>query len=108
MGARDETLPTKPELLRVARRVIWFEEPERALADPVQFLAHVMVFGTVEDLKALRGIVGKDDYREVLEHAPTGVFDVRSRTHWNFGLRPATHTPPLPMRTLPPTRPLPR
>jgi hypothetical protein len=107
MGARDETLPTKPELLRVARRVIWFEEPERALADPVQFLAHVMVFGTVEDLKALRGIVGKDDYREVLEHAPTGVFDVRSRTYWNLvcGRQP---TPPLPMRTLPPTRPMPR
>ena len=26
-----------------------------------------MVFGTLEDLWALRGIVGKDDYREVLE-----------------------------------------
>ena len=61
---------------------MWFEEPERALADPVQFLAHVMVFGTVEDLKALRGIVTKDDYREVLEHAPTGVFDVRHTGVW--------------------------
>jgi hypothetical protein len=28
-----------------------------------------MVFGTVEDPRALRGIIGKDDYREVLEHA---------------------------------------
>lgn len=36
-------LPVTPELLRVSRRVIWFEEPQRALADPVQFLAHVMV-----------------------------------------------------------------
>ena len=36
----------------------------------MQFLAHVMVFGTPEDLRALRGVVGKDDYREVLEHAP--------------------------------------
>ena len=73
-----KALPTTPELLLVARRVIWFEEPERALADPVQFLAHVMVFGTVEDLKALRGIVGKDKYREVLEQAPPGIFDARS------------------------------
>jgi hypothetical protein len=102
-----KTLPTTLELLRVARRVIWFEEPERALADPVQFLAHVMVFGTVEDLKALRGIVGKDDYREVLEHAPAGVFDVRSWAYWNLvcGRQP---TPPLPMRRLPPMRPMPR
>ena len=100
-------LQATPELLRAARRVMWFEEPERALADPVQFLVHVMVFGGVEDLKALRGIVSKDDYREVLEHAPAGVFDVRSWAYWNLvcGRQP---TPPLPMRRLPPTRPMPR
>ncbi|HEY1981065.1 MAG TPA: hypothetical protein VGH13_13355 [Xanthobacteraceae bacterium] len=92
-------LQATPELLRVARRVIWFEEPERALANTVQFLAHVMVFGTVEDLKALCGIVTKEDYRQVLEHAPAGVFDARSWAYWNLvcGRQP---TPPLPMRTL--------
>jgi hypothetical protein len=99
-----KTLQATPELLRVARRVMGFEEPERAFADAVQFLAHVMVFGGVEDLKALRGIIGKDDYREVLEHVPAGIFDVRSWAYWNLvcGRRP---TPPLPMRTL---RPMPR
>jgi hypothetical protein len=92
-----KTLPKTPELLRVARRVIWFEEPERALADPIQFLAHVMVFGTAEDLRALRGIVGKDEYREVLEQAPPGIFDARSWAYWNLvcGRRLA---PPLPVR----------
>jgi hypothetical protein len=44
----------------------------------VQFLAHVMVFGGIEDLRALRGIVGKREFREVLEHAPPGIFDARS------------------------------
>jgi len=39
-------LPATPELLWVARRVVWFDEPAQALADPAQFLAHVMVFGT--------------------------------------------------------------
>ena len=94
-----KVLPKTPELLRVARRVIWFEEPERALANPLQFLAHVMVFGTPEDLRALRGIVGKDDYREVLEYAPPGVFDPRSWAYWNLvcGRRPA---PPLPVRII--------
>jgi hypothetical protein len=92
-----KALPKTPELLRVARRVIWFEEPERALADPIQFLAHVMVFGTVEDLKALRGIVGRDEYREVLEPAPPGIFDARSWANWNLvcGRHPA---PSLPVR----------
>jgi hypothetical protein len=102
-----KALPVTPELLRVARRVIWFDEPERALADPVQFLAHVMVFGTVEDLTALRGIIGKSDFCEVLEHAPPGIFDARSWAYWNLvcGRGPA---PPLPVRSrVQPTRPTP-
>lgn len=93
-----KTLPATLELLTVARRVIWFEEPERALADPVQFLAHVMVFGTVEDLKALRGIVTKDDYREVLEQAPPGIFDRRSWAYWNL-VCDRHPVPSLPVRT---------
>jgi hypothetical protein len=92
-----KTLPAAAELLRVASRVVWFEEPSRALADPLQFLAYGMVFGMVEDLAALRGIVGRDEYREVLEHAPPGVFDARSWAYWNLvcGRHPA---PPLPAR----------
>ena len=27
-------LPITPDLLRVARRVVWFKEPEEALAEP--------------------------------------------------------------------------
>jgi hypothetical protein len=102
-----KTLPATSVLLRVAQRVIWFEEPAKALADPVHFLAHVMVFGTVEDLTALRGIVGTDEYREVLEHAPPGIFDARSWAYWNLvcDRRPA---PPLPVRAgLYPLRPSP-
>jgi hypothetical protein len=93
-----KTLPPTPELLRLARRVVWFEEPEQALANPVQFLAHVMVFGTVEDLAALRDIGGKNDYRAVLEHAPPGVFDARSWAYWNLACGRCP-TPPLPERS---------
>lgn len=91
------SLPRTLALLRVAERVIWFEKPKQALADPLRFLAHVMVFGTIEDLRALRGIVGKDEYREALEHAPPGLFDARSWAYWNLvcGRKP---TPPLPIR----------
>ena len=98
-------LPATPELLNVARRVVWFKEPEEALADPVHFLAHVMTYGTVEDLKELRGIVGKDELCAVLDNAPPGVFDARSWAYWNLkcGRRPA---PPLPVRAgLQPVRP---
>jgi hypothetical protein len=92
-----KNLPATPALLHVARRVVWFKEPEEALADSVHFLAHVMTYGTVEDLKALEGIAGEEEFREVLENAPAGVFDAKSWAYWNLkcGRIPV---PPLPAR----------
>ncbi|RJR38549.1 MAG: hypothetical protein C4567_12625 [Deltaproteobacteria bacterium] len=91
------SLPKTPPLLNVARRVVWFKKPEEALADPIHFLTHVMTYGTVEDLQALEGIIGKDEFCEVLDSAPPGIFDARSWAYWNLkcGRRPA---PPLPKR----------
>jgi hypothetical protein len=90
-------LPETPELLAVAERVVWFKPPAEALAEPIHFLAHVMTWGTVEDLRALDGVVGPDDFREALENAPPGIFDARSWAYWNlkYGRQP---TPPLPVR----------
>ena len=91
------SLPITQALLTVAARVVWFKEPLDALADPVHFLAHVMTYGTPNDLLALRGIIGVNEYREVLEHAPAGVFDARSWAYWNLvcGRSPT----PLPRRS---------
>jgi hypothetical protein len=90
-------LPATTELLSVAERVVWFKAPAEALADPVHFLAHVMTYGTVEDLRALEGLVGEPEFREALEHTPPGIFDARSWAYWNLkcGRVPA---PPLPVR----------
>ena len=90
-------LPTTPELLKVAARVVWFKPPGEALAEPEHFLAHVMTYGTPEDLRALQDIVGLNEFREVLDHAPAGVFDARSWAYWHLkcGRAPA---PPLPER----------
>ena len=90
-------LPTTPELLRVARRVVWFKSPEAALADPIHFLAHIMTYGTADDLAAVSSVIGHDDLCEVLDNAPPGVFDPRSWAYWNLicGRRPP---PPLPTR----------
>jgi len=41
-------------------------------------MAHLMTYGTPEDLRTLQGVVGIDDFREVLDNAPPGVFDKRS------------------------------
>jgi hypothetical protein len=91
-------LPQSPELLAVAERVVWFKPPAEALADPIHFLAHVMTYGTIEDLRALAGVVTPDDFREALDNAPPGIFDARSWAYWHLKLG-RTPVPPLPIRT---------
>lgn len=90
-------LPAAPELLNVARRVVWFKKPDEALADPVHFLAHVMTYGTIEDLKALQAVIEMAELCEVLDHAPAGIFDPRSWAYWNLKCK-RQPAPPLPTR----------
>lgn len=93
-------LPHNPELLRVAERVIWFEAPERALAEPIRFLAYVMTYATPEELAVVRREVAIEDFGEALAHAPPGIIDARSWAYWNavVGRYPA---PPMPRREFP-------
>ena len=42
------------ELATVAQRVIWFEPPEKALADPIRFVTYAMTYGTHQDMKVVR------------------------------------------------------
>jgi hypothetical protein len=94
-------LPHNADLLEVAPRVIWFEQAAAALADPVRFLAYVMAYGTIEEIKVVRRYVSPDDFREALDHEPPGIIDERSWAYWNtkFGRYPV---PPMPRRTLEP------
>lgn len=55
-------LPHSPDLPAVAPRVIWFEEPEKALSDPVRFAVYVMTYGTPEDVAVLQRYLGEDEY----------------------------------------------
>lgn len=92
--------PPLPTLHDVARRVVWFDPPEQTLANPRLFLAHVMVYGTLEEVLAAKHHYAEEDFRDVLNNPPAGVFDIRSWTYWHliFG-RP--DPPPLPQRQLP-------
>src|SRR6202030_873163 len=93
-------LPCNSDLLTVAPRVVWCEPPERALADPIRFLAYLMTYGTMDDIAVVRRYLDLEDFREALEHAPPGIIDERSWAYWNviFGRYPA---PPMPRRWIP-------
>jgi hypothetical protein len=73
------------------------QAPAETLANPVHFLANVMTYGTVEDLRALNDVVSLNEFRETLENAPPGVFDARSWAYWNLKCGRES-TPPLPVR----------
>jgi hypothetical protein len=86
-----------PQTELIARRIIWFQSPEVALADPVRFMAYAMARATHQDMRALRHYVSEEDFREALEHAPPGIIDPRSWAYWNskMGRWPP---PPMPSR----------
>jgi hypothetical protein len=93
-------LQCNDDLLRIAARVIWFEPPDQAFADPVRFLTYVMTYATAEEIALVRRYIELDDFREALENAPPGIMDERSWAYWNVvtGRRPV---PPMPRRVIP-------
>ena len=93
-------LPLAADLLALAPRVLWFEAPEQALADPIRFLAYVMPYGTAEDVAVVRRYVGEDGFREAIENAPPGILDERSWAYWNI-MAGRDPVPPMPVRQLP-------
>ena len=92
-------IPLNAETEPIARRLIWFESPSEALADPVRFIAYSAARASHEDMKIIRKYVNDDDFREALDKAPPGLIDPRSWAYWNskLGRYPA---PPLPKRKL--------
>jgi len=92
-----KNIPLTPQMLDVAPRIIWFEAPERALADPVRFMAYAMTYARHEDMRLIREHVSDQDFCEALDRAPAGIIDPRSWAYWNskMGRYPP---PPLPQR----------
>lgn len=87
-------IPLTPEIEVVARRIVWSEEPARAIGDPVRFMAYAMAYATHEDMEAIRKHVANSEFCEALDRAPPGIIDPRS---WGLlGLKMGRY-PALPM-----------
>jgi hypothetical protein len=88
------------DLRAVAKRVVWFKTPEQALEYPKLFLAHVMTYGTLDDLVSAAKYYSEADFKAVLDDPPAGIFDRRSWNYWNlrYNRQPV---PPLPRRMIP-------
>ena len=94
-------LPETPALVEIARRLVWFEEPARALADPVRFMAYAMARADAADMAEIRRHVSDPEFVEAIDHAPPGIIDPRSWWYWNLIVAGRHPPPPMPVRWLP-------
>lgn len=94
------TLPKTPELIIVAKRIVWFKDPENTLDNPIHFLAYLMTYCAPEDILIVQKYLTIKDFKYALEHAPPGIFDARSWNYWNLVCH-REPVPPLPERKLP-------
>jgi hypothetical protein len=99
-GVYTSMAMSQDDLLTVAKRVIWFKAPEEALEDRTLFLAHVMTYGNLTDIRVTLKYFSEDDFEAVLNDPPTGIFDLRSWTYWNVRYH-REPVPPLPRRKIP-------
>ncbi|GJL56114.1 MAG: hypothetical protein NPIRA02_32460 [Nitrospirales bacterium] len=79
-------LPVTDELVQVAERIMWFDRPQNALANPILFLNYAMRYAMPEDMNVIRRYVSDDDLREALVNAHPGIIDGRSWAYWHLKL----------------------
>lgn len=98
-AAQPSTGVADDRLREIARRLAWWQPPDRTLADPPRFLAQVMAYGTWDEALFVLRVYGEVAMEDALRAAPPGVFDDRSWSYWHARLGIA-QIPPLPHREL--------
>ncbi len=86
--------------LSMAKKYVWWQSPERALANGRLLLAQMMTLATADDVRWLLSIATSADLLRVLADPPVGVFNRRSWAFWHLRLGRET-IPDLPARRLP-------
>ncbi len=73
---------------RLARRYVWWREPDATLGDVPRLLCQIMAFGTARDYVAARRLWGEGAFMDALRTARPGALDKRSWVFWHrhFGL----------------------
>ena len=76
-------VPFPADLLRIARKVVWYDQLEQTFADLDTFLAHLMVYGSSADVTVTSQYVAAEEFQRVLENAPAGLFTKEAWQKWH-------------------------
>lgn len=76
------------KLTAVARELIWWQAPDKSLAEPRRLLAQVMALGTWQEVQEAKAAFGWSAFKDALLNLPAGIMDKRSWVYWRnyFGL----------------------
>jgi len=99
-AARRRDRPTAERVESIARRLVWWQEPARTLARPLDLVARVMAGGSLDDVRDTERAYGRASFSRAMDAAAPGVFDRRSWSYWLLVLG-RDRTLPLPARRLP-------
>ena len=89
-------------LRAMARRYVWDQTPDEALARPDRIVRRVLDLGTWEDTSTLEAIFGHSRLAVILSASPPGALRPRSWWYWHYRLGltvPAKSPPPMPTRS---------
>ncbi len=76
----------RPEWVRIASRMVWWDTPDRVLAREDDFLRRVMALGNLADVNYIENTYGPDRLRRTLRTASVGILDPRSWHYWHHRL----------------------
>ena len=68
---------------RLARRYVWWRQPDATLGDLPRLLCQIMAFGTARDYVAARRIWGETAFKDALRGALPGAMDGCSWAYWH-------------------------
>ena len=74
------------ELEEIAKRVNWYTDPDRVVANVNLFLSQVMARGSTDDIIAVQQHFSWDDFRRAYLDAPAGLFTRRAWAYWGLML----------------------
>ena len=74
------------ELKQIARRVNWFEPPEKVVRDVDRFLVYFMQYCLDTDIPVMRRYFTDQQFRHALNNRPPGILDDRSAAYWDLVL----------------------
>ena len=74
------------ELKQIARRVNWFESPEKVVLDVDRFLVYFMQYCLDTDIPVMRRYFSDRQFRHAFNNRPPGILDRRSSAYWDLML----------------------